>query len=353
MRLADPKPSTPPDPAPGTPPDPAAEPAQALPEAESPHDEEKASVGEEINNVFMAMLPWGIALLFHAGLILIAAFVAWTTIFPPDEDEVIIPVMAFSEEATEDLDVEADERVDETRNERQVERQERPEESRESDLEQTIDTPTTLVGVEGAADSSPFATGHTSAGQFGTGMFGVRGNARQLVFCIDASGSLIDTLPHVIAELKESIQNLSEQQQFTVVFFQADDVIEVPPPGLRDATSTNKQRVIEWVDLDAYNVIPGGRSNPVNAIRRAMRYRPDLVYLLSDNITGSGRYEISQRDLLREIERANTANTKINTIQFLYPDRLAEGGGRGTMELIARRSGGIYRFISAEDLHLR
>ncbi|MEX0746210.1 MAG: vWA domain-containing protein [Phycisphaeraceae bacterium] len=330
-------------------------PVPDLPEAETRDDDDKASVGEEINNVFMAMLPWGVALMFHAALILIAAFVAWVTVLAPDEDEVIIPVMRFSESPPEQFEVEPD-RVEE-QTEREVSRRERPEATRQSDAEQRVEVATTLVGLEGAADTSPFATG--SSGDFGDGMFGTpTGNARRLVFCIDASGSLIDTLPHVIDELKRSVQSLSDQQQFTVVFFQGDDVLEPRPPGLRNATSRNKQDVIEWVDLDSYNVIPGGRSNPVNAVRQAMRYRPQLIFLLSDNITGSGRYEIAQRNLLLEIDRANNSNTIINTIQFLYRDPLELRGGTSTMKLIAERSGtegnrGVYRFVSAEELHLR
>lgn len=337
LPLADPQPPAPP------PPDPP----------ESPGEDEKASVGEEANQVFMAMLPWGVALLFHAGLILIAAFVAWSTITASDDDETVIPAMRFNEEVSEPLEDDAEERLDETRTEREVTQQE-TEETRQSNLDATVETESTLVGLEGGADASPFRTTRTSGDQFQTEMFGVEGNARRLVFCIDASGSLIDTFPYIIDELIQSIRQLSEQQEFTVIFFQGDQIIESPPPGLKSASSDNKERVINWINPSGErNVIPGGRSDASQAIRAAMRYRPDLVYLLSDNITGAGQFETSQAALLREIDQANVADTAINTIQFVYPDPLVDHGFTGTMELIAKRSGGLYRFISAEELNLR
>ncbi|MEX0741715.1 MAG: vWA domain-containing protein [Phycisphaeraceae bacterium] len=335
MSLADPQPPQPP----------------ASPEP--PAQDDNVSLGEEVNDVFMTMLPWGVALLFHAGLILIAAFVSWSTITTPDEDEIIIPVMRFNENLTEPLENESEDRIDDSRAERDVARQDRAE-ARPSNLDAIVDTDSALVGLEGAVDTSPFATTTTSADQFQTEMFGVEGNARRLVFCIDASGSLIDTFPYITNELVQSIRQLSEQQQFTVIFFQADSTVEAPPPGMKRATADHKDTVIAWINpAGVRNVIPGGRANASDAIRAAMRYRPDLIYLLSDNITGAGQFESSQTTLLREIEQANIANTAINTIQFVYPDPLTHHGMTATMELIADRSGGIYRFISAEELNLR
>jgi len=92
-------------------------------------------------------------------------------------------------------------------------------------------------------------------------------------------------------------------------------------------------------------------------MQQALRYRPQLMYLLSDNITGGGtgatQYEIEQQRLLDEVQRANTGNTKINTIQFLYEDPLSKvPGKKGTLEQIAEMSGGIYKFVDAADLNI-
>jgi hypothetical protein len=211
-------------------------------------------------------------------------------------------------------------------------------------------------GGGGGGKGSPFGSG---VGGGGGGMkvsfAGTGGNAYRLIYLIDASGSLIDTLPFVINELKRSITELSEKQQFTVIFFQGDEAVEVPVPqrGLKPATADVKQKVIQWIDPSAGNIVPQGLSNPVKALKLALQYKPQLLFILSDNITGKGRYEVDQRRLLEDIERTNTANTKINTIQFLYPDPLTKVGMKGTLELIAANSGGTYKFLDGRELGIQ
>jgi hypothetical protein len=201
--------------------------------------------------------------------------------------------------------------------------------------------------------ANPFDTGIRAGDDLQATFYGTGGNARRLVYLVDASGSLIDTLPFVILELKRSIGELSERQSCSVIFFQGDRVIEVPAPGLKPATAQNKRRVIEWIDLDSGNITPKGLSSPLNALKQALRYRPQLLFILSDNITGQGQYEIDQQRLLAGITRANTSNTKINTIQFLYPDPLVRYDLKPTLQLIAEQTGGIYKFLDGRELGIQ
>ena len=95
------------------------------------------------------------------------------------------------------------------------------------------------------------------------------------------------------------------------------------------------------------------------AIVRALTYKPQLVFLLSDNLTGGGQgatqHEIFQDDLMDAIRKANDHKppAKFNTIQFLYEDPLVRAGLTGTLQLIADDSGGNYKFIGARDLNLK
>ena len=149
-----------------------------------------------------------------------------------------------------------------------------------------------IIGALGGGGGKPSAFAAVSVGgaSFETQFFGVGGNAKKIIYVVDASGSLIDTFPFVIMELKRSISELKDAQSFTVIFFQGEDHIEVPPPRLKKATSENKLKVIEWVDPASGNVIPTGLSNPVKAITRALQYQPELIFLLSDNIPNPGHY---------------------------------------------------------------
>jgi hypothetical protein len=181
--------------------------------------------------------------------------------------------------------------------------------------------------------------------------FGTSAKTQKVVYVVDASGSLIDTLPDVIKELKRSIARLDEQQEFTVLFAQADEVIEIPAKGkLKRATPSNKDSAVKWIDTGSGNVVPKGTSNPIKALQAALIYRPDMIFLLSNNITGQGRFNLDQKQLLASIARANFGKSKINTFQFLYADPLSERGQKGAMERIAEATGGVYKFIDASEL---
>jgi hypothetical protein len=112
---------------------------------------------------------------------------------------------------------------------------------------------------------------------------------------------------------------------------------------MKPGNTNMKKQAADWITLENGNIAPGGSSNPVEAIRLAISYRPDLIYILSDNITGSGQYAIDQTQLLEFIqevkEKSRAAETRINTIQFLHRDPL------GTLKKIAEQNGGRYRFV--------
>jgi hypothetical protein len=321
---------------------------------EGEHDErEEQSVRDEVQTALINVLPWGISTVFHAALVLLAIFVVWTTIIQVPEEDVIIPLVTLSPTPGAPLQMQQTERVEQQTRERRT--VERPQPTEANPMAAAVQVEVPIIGVDGAAaaKAAPFGTTLAGGGEFQTSVFGLGGNARRIAFVIDATGSLIDTFPFVIAELKRTIADLSDRQAFTIIFFSGDGTIEVPPPGLHPANAEIKSRVTAWIDPASHNVVTAGRGSPVGAIQQALRYRPELIFLLSDNITGQGQYEIEQQQLLNEIRRANTAGTKINTIQFIYPDPLERMGLKGTMELIAEQSGGLYKFISAKDLNLR
>jgi len=206
-----------------------------------------------------------------------------------------------------------------------------------------------LVGVSGGGRgaASPFGVTSGEGAKLGGSFFGVGGNARKVVYVVDASGSLVDTMPFVIDELKRSISALSPRQSYTVIFFQAGEPIEVPPRGWKQAGADLQRSSLAWIDLKAGNVVPRGKTDPVAAIKLAMRYRPDLMFILSDRITGHGENEVNRADLLEYLDGANRdRRTKINTIQFLRPDPLK------TLLEIAKEHGGVYKYVDGRSLGL-
>jgi hypothetical protein len=310
-------------------------------------EEEYASVGSEINATLAMLLPWAISILFHLGLILLALFVVWTAAVEQEEEEVIIPIARLSETPGGSLTESEDVELQKTQNVRRVRTADTADQDALSDLNQKLNNQVSLIGVAGGGGGKIAPFGTTTGGGVKARFYGTGGNARRLAYVVDASGSLIDTLPFVIRELKRSVSELSPKQQFTVIFFQRDQAIEVPPRGLKKANPETKKAVADWISLQSGNIIPRGKSNPIQALKLAMGYRPDLVFVLSDNITGSGRYEVDKEHLLEMLQTLNKqGRTKINTIQFLYEDEL------GTLKEISEQHGGIHKFVSRADLGL-
>jgi len=311
------------------------------------HEDDQATVGEEINYTLALLLPWAISILLHLGIGLLAVFVVWSGAIVEEEEENIIPeAKMLNDEPSELLTYSEQLEVTATTD---IPKEIQTQEVAKGDplSEMTLDTATdvALIGVTGSK-ALP-AGSKIGKDKLGVGMYGLGGNARTVVYVVDASGSLIDSLPFVINELKDSFRKLSDEQRFTVIFFQQGNAIEVPTPnrGMKVANRENVKKVSDWITLEEGNIVPRGSSSPVKAIQLALAYKPDLIYILSDNITGQGRYAVDQTELLTMIEQTKTSrgatNTRINTIQFLYPDPL------GTLQKIAEQNEGRFRYVDA------
>jgi len=181
---------------------------------------------------------------------------------------------------------------------------------------------------------------------------GIRaGNARKIVYVVDASGSMVGTLPIILEELTRSLRALSPSQSFAIVFFQRNQAVFVPPANrLVPALPDERERAIRWFRA---RITGAGRSNPLRALEAALRLRPDVIFLLGHEVTGSGEFEISQSDLLAALDRLNPVHRAtgrrpvvINCVQFLDPDPLH------TLRRIAEEHGGPdgYRYLDRAEL---
>lgn len=295
------------------------------------------------------LAPWAVSIVLHAALVLIAIMVVWMSMPEVEEVQPIIPSVVLADLGSRST-LKPDKKPS---NVICIQRSIHPAKTPSKSLTSKVDVDIKLIGnaVGSPSSSDVFGRSVTVGVPGDSSIFGppTGSNAKKIVYVVDASGSLMDTLPFVIAELKRSISKLSEKQSFSVIFFTANKPLEALRPGLKPVTSATRTRVFEW--LDSGRVVPQGKASPIEAVKRALSYEPDLVFLLSDNITGRGRYELSQAQLLAEVQRSNRAKTKINTIQFLYADPLGKVRGmRPTLEMISLQSGGLYNFVSGREL---
>jgi len=308
-------------------------------------------VRREIEATLTALLPWMTSALFHLGVVVLALLLVWASALrEPPRSPVAASISPLASQPSL----------------KSVSTPELPSDPARSAIdipaprprEPLVQPSDPLIGPVGPLTPTEAAEGIRGlgppAGPRGTGMFDPppptpnEATPARIVYVIDASGSLVEEMDFVLQELTRSLEDLDAKQRFAVIFFQRDLAIELRPAGLRLATAAAKADMRAWLSPGAGRIRPGGTSNPLIALRRAFAYRPDLVFLLSDNITGRGRYELDRDDLLRQVAALNRGvAAPVHTIQFLYPDRLQ------TLREISARHGGSHRSVLAADLYGR
>lgn len=187
-------------------------------------------------------------------------------------------------------------------------------------------------------------------------------NARDVVYVVDASGSMVAEFKFVATKLEQSLRRLDPAQLFHVIVFGPgrEGYQWARLPGLDPRTQTllpatmrNVDHVARWI----HEVIPSGRSNPTMALQMALELEPDAVFVLSSSITGLGVWEPDRDALLQQIDALNPVDPRtgmrpvvIKTIQVLEPDPA------GILEAIGRTHGSAsggedgYNFLSREEL---
>lgn len=164
--------------------------------------------------------------------------------------------------------------------------------------------------------------------------------ARRIVYLIDASGSLVDSFPHVLNELNRTLSSLPEDQVFTAIFFGSDGIIELPPAGLKWADRQTIRQAHRWIDPAHGNVTAWGRGDFLQAMQLAVGYDADEIVVLSDNLIGQQASPEKIDTLLDDIASLIDGQvTQIHVIQFFTRDP------KQILKSIAERFDGTYNLI--------
>lgn len=316
------------------------------------------SASEAVHDTVVEMGPWMVSLMAHLGVIILALFLVWSTMVA-QPDEPVGPVSVEMKRPVNEELLKSDDKPLIDHNKAQRNPKSEPVATTQPDFRVIKNSPLEHVGV--GPQTNPIKAIFTAPTPGDDGLFedpgkgrGEFGPAKRIVFVIDASGSVIDGFDFVINELRRTIHKLDEDQSFSVVFFQHGFALEAAPGGskgrgMHKATWERKVAVCDWITTSSGHITPSGSSDPRPALTRAFAYKPDLVYILSDNITGRGVYQLDRDDLLKDISTLNVTRSgdpraTIHTIQFLYPDPL------DTLEAISKRTKGTHRFVRESDL---
>ncbi|MFO0875436.1 MAG: hypothetical protein U0575_15910 [Phycisphaerales bacterium] len=295
-----------------------------------------------------AVLPWTLSIAAHAALLTIALAVTWAVVRMRASDEAVLIVADFSHPNY--APIRDDGEGDLVGSPRPTNA---PLPSPSTDHGELAATSRTGVGA-------PAAAAAWSTGRLRQGLRQLRRRARRatrVVYVVDASGSMVGSLPIVVDEIARSLRSLSPEQSYAVIFSSATkrlvDFRRSIASRRRHPSRSNGR--CGWI---GQRVVPAGRSNPMHATETALRLRPDAIFLLSTSITGSGQFEIDQREILDRLDRLNPADAtgrrhgaSIHPVPRPRSARHAAHGspGRGAPGGDGREGKGAFRFLGRAE----
>jgi len=168
----------------------------------------------------------------------------------------------------------------------------------------------------------------------GSGFFGLKTDSKSVVYVVDCSSSMNQKhdskwktrFRRLQFELLKSIGGMTADQRFYIIFFN-DEMIRMPARDLQPAMPKVKRHFLKWMVKQRAL----GETDPRDALRYAIRLRPELIYFLTD---GAFAYKI-QQDLLTIRQSQVTIHT------FAFGSR----HGEKAMKQIAKQNSGRYHFV--------
>jgi len=181
-------------------------------------------------------------------------------------------------------------------------------------------------------------------------------NIHHLVFVIDRSGSMEigesggNLLKQVKFQMRATIRQLKEVQDFHIIFFSAGEPQELDSRALIPATEANKNRAADFLE----NISGAGKTDPIPALRRAVAVlarananKGKQIFLLTDGDFPDN--EAVLNFVKKECVGTDTrANIFINTYLFGASGDRTNTGIIDTMKEVARVTGGNFKILALE-----
>lgn len=210
------------------------------------------------------------------------------------------------------------------------------------------DLPTTTDTIDsGQSGDSDAGNGRgrvaISGGSRGATFMGSRDEGAEVVFVIDASGSMgaHNSMNVAKSALVSSLEALEDTQKFLIIFYDNQptllDLNGEKEPQLYPATDNNKYVARRKLEL----VLPGAGTEHVPALEMALRLRPDVIFFLTDAQEPS----ISPSHL-RELNKLNSKKTRIHSIEFgVGPEVSERSHPDNFLRKLSKQNGGSYRYF--------
>ncbi|MEM6331779.1 MAG: FHA domain-containing protein [Planctomycetota bacterium] len=165
-----------------------------------------------------------------------------------------------------------------------------------------------------------------------------------VVYLVDVSGSMIDSFGAVAGWVVSDLERLAIQDRFAVITFRNGEADEIQPPGLRMPSVRRRTEVDTYLRPGTGQIIPGGRSDVLPAIRAAAALEPDRLVIVSDNSLNRRTPDALQAIAaeLGELVAVNP-DLRVDGVQLFYDDP------RGLLADIADRFGGNFVMVTPES----
>ncbi|WP_437186587.1 vWA domain-containing protein [Planctomicrobium sp. SH668] len=180
----------------------------------------------------------------------------------------------------------------------------------------------------------------------GTRFHGIEAVGKKFVYVIDRSFSMAEqrALDAAKLELLASLQLLTSDQYFQVIFYNNEHVVLNTRRGKYDVfRGTDPQRLL--VSDQLREVTPAGGTNHLPAILEALKFNPDVVYVLTDGTTDNA---LSAADLA-QIRKENRSKASIHCIQFGRGAEPKLVGSANFLRTLSEQNSGkyVYRDLKA------
>lgn len=202
------------------------------------------------------------------------------------------------------------------------------------------------LGSTGLGGSGASGSGPGRGNQSKTSFLGVEGEGNSFVYVLDRSESMASPGGKPLAtakrELANSLQSLSDQNQFQIVFYNDQPIFFRSPlsgqSGLLYARDNERTQAANFVK----KVAAAGGTEHISAIKLGLQYGSDVLFFLTDaNEPAPSRIQLT--DIIR---RCDSSGTTIHTIEFGN----GGSGGNGWIRQLATETGGKYRYVDVTRL---
>jgi hypothetical protein len=169
----------------------------------------------------------------------------------------------------------------------------------------------------------------------GKGSFvGTGAKGRTFVYVVDCSESMLNDqrFERARTELLEAVGRLSPEQRFFVILFN-DNSLPMDADAPVPATKEEISRLREWLG----SAMPATGTVPLPSLLYALGLDPDAIYFLSD-----GEFD---PNTLYELRAKNRGSQRRKKAVPIHTISLGNLGNENLMKIIARISGGKYRYV--------